>query len=232
MPFFSIYLPQSYYAKYPEKLRNLQQNSQQLTTCLDIHYTLRELTCLDDEKKNDPVKKSKGVSLLRSISPSRSCKDTGISDYYCTCQNKWEIMYENFTQFHSNAAQYFVNYVNEKILSFVGSEFCEKLTLYRLNDVKIRKLSDQEEGYYLKITVVTMPNNAFYTALIKYYKNKTFSIDNPKDSISRFNEYRKQPSCLQTLILPNKTINVDLRLFCMCRKSIISKLYSKFLNLF
>lgn len=43
MPFFSIYLPDSFRNQNPDKLINLIHNSQQLTTALDAHQTIRKL---------------------------------------------------------------------------------------------------------------------------------------------------------------------------------------------
>ena len=94
-PFFAIRLPAFYTSLFPEKAANLARNAQQLTTPLDIHATLRELTCTpkqdDDEDENEDEevdgdvlsrqkqaqRRLRSQSLLSRIEANRTCEQIG-----------------------------------------------------------------------------------------------------------------------------------------------------------
>ena len=43
-PFFAIHLPETYRNSNDRKYQNLKRNAQQVTTCFDVHETVRDLT--------------------------------------------------------------------------------------------------------------------------------------------------------------------------------------------
>ena len=83
LPFFSVYLPQSYREKYLEKYNNLKINSLRLTSPFDIHATVRELTGLQPILPNVHLS-NRSISLLSRM-PERNCENIGISEHFCTC---------------------------------------------------------------------------------------------------------------------------------------------------
>lgn len=88
-------MPKSFQEKYPEEMRNLRLNSRKLTTPFDIHETLHHLLNFDrtESKPKQSSKSSqspppRGISLLKYISPNRSCEDAHIEAHWCSCL-KW-----------------------------------------------------------------------------------------------------------------------------------------------
>ncbi|KAI6189380.1 hypothetical protein M3Y97_00001800 [Aphelenchoides bicaudatus] len=74
---FSIYIPKKYRLAYPEKYKNLQLNTNRLTSNFDIHETLREVMQLPS--------KNVGTSLFETISTQRHCEHARIPPNFCMC---------------------------------------------------------------------------------------------------------------------------------------------------
>ena len=235
MPFFSIYLPESYKIENKEKYENLVKNSQQLTTPLDIHATLRDIACLDELPVVNPNRPLRSLSLLNSIPHNRTCKDIDISLHYCICELDWQNLDPISNRFMSKKLiQYLTFYLNEYLLSQVN-DYCEDLEIYRLNSIKTSVVSNI---VYYKVNFQTLPNRANYEVMISYIKNSSissnknstkemnkeqdkkdefneFNINSP-ESISRTNPYGNQSICLQQVPV-NRNVTIDLRKFCFCK---------------
>lgn len=88
-------MPRTFQEKYPNEMRNLRLNSRKLTTPFDIHETLKHLLNFEPASEPttpNPFKKStepmpRGISLLKYISPNRSCDDAQIEAHWCSCLN-------------------------------------------------------------------------------------------------------------------------------------------------
>ena len=215
MPFFSVYLPESFKRTHPTKYQNLVKNGKQITSAFDIHATIRDLTCL--EKITD-VPSRFTMSLLDDIPANRSCEQAGVSLHYCICEQDWkEVDLENNHESdHSSlivhkATIFTINFLNK--LLFGVRDYCFLLRLKELKSVKTVTINGVT---YFKVNLETSPNNGSYEALLNYNPNEeTFSVKSPA-SISRTNPYGNQPNCL--LRLPkNKILTVDLRKFCFCK---------------
>lgn len=207
LPFVSLFLPESYAKKNPERFKNLRQNSQQLTTPFDIHETIRELSCT---KKKDRKKEIRSISLLDKIPLNRTCQTIGLSVHYCVCDQNW-IFLDVTEKFSKQSAEYVVTYLNKEL--YKAKEYCLPLRLNKLNYVKKAKIAGE---VYFKINLVTVPNNAKYEALVKFNQiEKKLHIKSP-DSVSRLDAYGAQPKCLEN-VPTSKNLNVDLRKFCLCR---------------
>lgn len=205
MPFFSIYLPEIYRQQNPIKYNNLIRNSQQLTTALDVHQTLRELTCLEPTEVN----RIRSISLLKQIPFNRTCKEIGLSLHFCVCEFDWNYIDTN-DLISVKAIQFLIDYINTILIKPIH-DFCEYLKLNQLVTIKTVKI---ERSNYFKLNFLTYPNNAVYEAMIKY-ENEIFSIESP-DVISRSNPYGNQPKCLENA--PKRhNFTTDLRKFCLCK---------------
>ena len=215
MPFFSLYLPDSYKKANPSKYNNLIKNSKQITTAFDIHATIRDLTCLG---KAPDVPFRSVMSVLEDIPMNRSCEQAGVSLHYCVCEQDWkeiDITNKNENDQSSmivhKATLFTINFLNK--LLFGVREFCYLLRLKEVTSVKTVAINGVT---YFKINMETSPNNASYEALLIYNPSQeAFSIKSPV-SISRTNPYGNQPNCLFRLP-KNKILTVDLRKFCFCK---------------
>ena len=212
-PFFSIYLPKTYHEKFPNKIANLIKNSQQLTTPFDIYQTLRDIGCLDVDKKPESIR---SISLLDEIPVNRSCEQIGISLHYCICELDWTAQDVN-DKFSIQAANFVVNHINENLLK-KATEYCLPLRLKTIYSIKASRVKN---SVYLKVNLMTSPNDANYEAMINYRKvNEVFEFEiESSDQISRTNSYGAQPLCLDRAP-PSKNFTVDLRKFCMCNQKI------------
>lgn len=218
MPFFSLYLPDSYKKANPIKYNNLLKNTKQITTAFDIHATIRDLTCLE---KMPEVPFRSTLSLLEDIPMNRTCEEAGVSLHYCVCEQDWkEINFNNQEPNDPNdqnsmivhkATLFTLNFLNK--LLFSVSDYCY---LLRLKEIKRVRTVAIDGVTYFKINMETSPNNASYEALLIFNPSQeAFSIKSPV-SISRTNPYGNQPNCLFRLP-KNKILTVDLRKFCFCK---------------
>jgi len=94
LPFFMIRLPPKFKEAYPEMAANLAQNSQRLTTHVDLFQTLahlhRLMTPVVFEKEVHPnpsygYNAKYGTSLFTNIPPERTCEDARIPQRFCSC---------------------------------------------------------------------------------------------------------------------------------------------------
>ncbi|KAI6239604.1 hypothetical protein M3Y99_00550800 [Aphelenchoides fujianensis] len=82
MPMASIFVPEKFRKKYPEKVKQLEINQNRLTSNFDLHETLREIMQLEDEKR-EPV----GRSVFHEIPTDRDCSDARVPVNFCMCQD-------------------------------------------------------------------------------------------------------------------------------------------------
>jgi hypothetical protein len=207
-PFFSIYLPESYRKAFPEKYANLERNSQQLSTCFDIHSTIRELTCSQNVVIKS--KEKRALSLLSNIPVNRSCDEIGIAMQYCTCEIEWTRLDSN-SQITRLAVDFLMNHINKNLLGNALA-YCYPLKLTQLLDARIGTVKNDK---YVKIKFQTGPNQALYDVILKFFEEKFYLTS--ENSISRINPYGNQPKCLE-FVPPSKNLTHDLRKFCLCKR--------------
>lgn len=90
MTMFSVYFPEWYRRKYPERMRQLEINKHRLTSNYDVHRMVREivnntLSQQEEDPINSTMAVSKGISLFRPIPTNRSCSDANIPPPHCVC---------------------------------------------------------------------------------------------------------------------------------------------------
>lgn len=190
------------------KYENLVKNSQQITTALDIHQTLRDLTCLSRDEASDNSN-LRSISLMKEIPSNRTCESVGISMHYCVCELDWKSVDKN-DEISIKATEFVINYINRLLSSAI--EFCHRLNLIETIFVKLAKFKLVN---YVKISFKTGPNNGMYEALFEYQiignSSYRFGISSPA-SISRTNPYGNQPRCLDH-VPPDRNFTIDLRNF-------------------
>lgn len=212
LPFFSVYLPDKFIKKERNKLENLKNNLNKLTSPFDIYETVRDITCLSIDKKN---KRNRSISLFGEISKYRSCEDIGIAEHFCTCKKEWKKV-NHTSDFVQNSIQFAIKSINK--LTGNNRDLCERLTLKDV--ISAEKLSKSKGNLY-RVSFITSPNNGIYETLVydKKIKDFEFSSDmfsiKTKNDISRIDSYGEQPSCVAKFGL-NPNLLLDLRKFCFC----------------
>jgi hypothetical protein len=217
LPFFSIYIPDSYKDTYPDKYANFLSNKNLLTSPFDIYATVRDLTCLDSSVQKNKNDRYRSISLFDRISPYRNCEDIGISQHYCTCIEPWQHIDINDKQV-VDAVQFTIESMNTLTNNF--RHLCMKL---KLNVIFLSEILVKNGKKILKIEFKTKPNNGIYETIVyesfedKFeFRSKELSIRSRHD-ISRIDAYGDQPRCL--LHVPtDSNLNLDLRKFCYCLK--------------
>jgi hypothetical protein len=193
-PFFSIYLPGQFERKYKKDYDTLKMNANKLSTPMDIYHTLADLVNMES---NDEVVKiddnDRSNSLFKYISPNRTCYEAGISQHWCACLKRTELVVDDNLNMIANK---FVDYLNDNILKEHLNE-CTRLEMDKINKVYLLdsimgsakkptvqksllgyfrdwfkfylvapKVERDYEQYFFQIT--TSPNNAIYEFTVVY----------------------------------------------------------------
>lgn len=86
MPANFISVPKKFKEEFPDRYKNLKENSGKLTNTFDLYMTLQDI--LSISRRSYKATKSQGcqdcVSLFEKIS-ERTCKQAGITPEWCTC---------------------------------------------------------------------------------------------------------------------------------------------------
>ncbi|XP_078350105.1 uncharacterized protein LOC144634923 [Oculina patagonica] len=227
LPFLSIALPASFRQKYPQLVKNLEQNTKIIITPLDLHATFMHVL----KYPRDPSKSELtwGTSLFSSIPRNRTCQDAKIPEYFCPCV-QWLPL--NVTHAHVRiGALRAADYINSLLAEDSRvRRLCAKLTLYEIlsawqemPSVKVRTFSGIENGIGLgfgkadfessqspnecsyQVKFRTKPGYGIFEASVKVIDGH-FIVNK---HISRINIYGSQPDCI-------KTTYPQLRKFCYC----------------
>ena len=80
--------------KNPQKMRNLRNNADKLTTAFDIHETLRTIMGFPDDnitRAFDSVHlehhKKRNMNILGELPSNRTCEELNIPTHLCTCHD-------------------------------------------------------------------------------------------------------------------------------------------------
>ncbi|RNA24624.1 hypothetical protein BpHYR1_052289 [Brachionus plicatilis] len=212
LPFFSVYLPDKFMKNNQDKLENFKNNLNKLTSPFDIYATVRDVTCLERDRKDD---RKRSISLFDSISKFRSCEDIGIAEHFCSCVKDWK-----FQDFNSEIISKSIKFAIESInkITSENRNLCRELSLK--DTISAEKFSKSSGSLY-RVSFITAPNNGIYETIV--YENKhdnfefssdLFSIKSKMD-ISRIDSYGEQPKCVAKFG-SNPGLLLDLRKFCYC----------------
>jgi len=209
-------LPEEYRQMNPTKYNNLKKNTKLLTSPFDIYATVRDLTCLDEDKPLQLNKKSRSLSLLGEISAERNCEDIGISEHYCTCEQNW-LSVDLTDPKVIEAAKFTVQSINK--ITKLSRNLCLELYLSEIISAEVLNRTNQ---LLFKIQLVTKPNKGIYESLLYEanierfeFSSNDFSIKS-RNEISRIDAYGSQPYCVSNFA-QNPAHVLDLRKFCYCK---------------
>lgn len=229
LPFLSIALPASFRARYPQLVKNLQQNTKIIITPLDLHATFMHVL----KYPKDPSKSelTRGTSLFTTIHQNRTCQEAKIPEYFCPCV---QLLPLSVTHAHVrisalNAADYINNLLAED--SRV-SPLCARLTVdeilsawQEMPSFKVQTFREIKNGMGIgfgkplfqsssrsnpnecsyQVKFRTKPGDGIFEASVKVIEGDFFV----NEHISRINIYGSQPHCI-------KTSHPHLRKFCYC----------------
>jgi len=166
LPFLFIAFPTWFHKRFPSLVANVVTNSRRLTTPFDLHKTLQHLLHLQTNvtpwSNNAGYGSQKAFSLLTNQIPkNRSCKDAGIPDAFCSCNNLVLIDPQEYTAKHAGAK--LVEKLNAALKNV--SDICSTLILAKVE--KAMKLLGREK--YV-IHVKTLPQGIFIGWIEFHYK--------------------------------------------------------------
>lgn len=222
MPLLAILPPESFKQKYPQAAKNLLDNTNRLTSNLDLFETLSDILKrnFDDAVKFKSELK-RGTSLFRPILDTRSCADASIPEHFCACYASKDISTSDPVV--SQAAHFAVSHLNKLLLKY--SDICAGLSLRKIHYAQIISLglsvrgeeenrwtiyklfSKPEVEKHKRFLVVfeTLPGNAMFEATVDYHVDTGMVVS---DDVSRTNKYGNTSICV-----PDK----PLRRYCYCK---------------
>lgn len=217
--------------KYPWLHRNLQYNTQKLTSPFDVHETMMGVINGNvGETVSTQVYRSRtSRSLFSKIPEMRTCADAGIPDQYCTCYDSNPISTSHPVVL--NLGNYSVQQLNSMLQNY--RNVCRELTLHNVTEAKVmytaegdvdndhiernpgflkRLLGNTEIDYSGRYVLMlyTKPNYGLLEIMIDYQKRASDGIENKMTMIGepiRINKYGNQSHCID---------DATLRQYCLC----------------
>ncbi|XP_061179332.1 uncharacterized protein LOC133187952 [Saccostrea echinata] len=214
LPMMFLRFPPWFKEKYSFLWNNLRKNANRLSTPFDIYETLKDVLNFDDDilKRKD---QSRGVSLFREITESRTCAEAGILPHWCACAERKEVSTSD--SIIINVAKFLVKSINDKLKD--SRDKCEVIGLSEIRSASRLRISDRVLDYVSKksgkvktqnhyqIKIKTNPGNALFEATI--FQDERLHIRRVEGDISRINIYGNQSSCIKN--------NYELKKYCVCK---------------
>lgn len=223
MPLLSIVPPESFKKRHQEANRNLLENTNRLTSNLDLFETLNDILKrgFDSSSLKFEDRSKMGISLFRPISETRSCAEAFIPEHFCACYGSTEIPASD--PLVKQAANFAVTHLNKLLNKY--TDICAELYLFKIHEANLVSLglsakgeeenrwtiykffSKPEAEKHKRFLVVfeTLPGNAMFEATVDYHVDAGMAVN---DDVSRTNKYGNTSICV-----PEK----PLRRYCYCK---------------
>lgn len=227
LPLAYISLPPWFSEKYPRAWRNLQENSESLTTAFDIHETLKDFLDLSqladpntyyERRANKRFKVLHGSSLFVKIPETRGCIAAGIPQHWCICYKKKPILTES--SMVKSAARFAIRSFNEILKPY--QRICEPLRLFQVtralqwkpdeyespdNNRDARTVEEEEykKSSMIQVSFTVVPGHASFEITLVNHPEYGFKLT---DEIVRLNRYGANGDC----------IHQELKILCQCKK--------------
>lgn len=251
MPFFSFTFPEWFKRSHATEYARFQANLPRLTTPFDIHATLDHLLALQNptynrsrdarssangnapshhQKKLEPTKRSRSISLFQSIPVDRSCADAYIEPHWCSCLN-WRPI-NTSAESVVRAARAVVGTINN--ITKANSAQCARLQVLSIkwatklvaHDYLLRFKSAKDVDGFLadfssnkpaatiemyQVNIVVLPGRSVFEASVSHdLRENVFRVKTTE--ISRVNKYGDQAKCIMDSF-------PELRKYCYCSDS-------------
>ncbi|KAH8311988.1 hypothetical protein KR044_008888, partial [Drosophila immigrans] len=208
MPLIYIWLPHWFRAKYPQFAESLRRNRNRLTSPYDIHATLKHILQLETSQEQLPHPEgcSSCHSVFHEVNVSRSCRDAGIDDHWCTCSVMLSVSQSDTVI--KEAAEQLVNATNSYLSVKDYANLCQRLKLSRvLSAQRINKsIGKNMELYLIRYEAKTKRTKAVFEATASWStKKRRIKIEVPE--ISRLDEYNNVAQCIEDTVA---------RKYCIC----------------
>ena len=225
MPLLSIVPPRSFLQKYPDIAKNLQDNTERLTSNFDLYQTLSDILSESFEQNLMYDGRSKrGVSLFQPVPETRSCADASIPEHFCACYGSSPIATD--APISKQAAEFAVTHLNHILRKY--DNICAKLTLHKIHEThqislglsahgeeesrwtiyKFFSKPEPEKHKRYLVIFETSPGGAMFEATVDHNVETGMSIE---DDVSRTNKYGNTSICV-----PEK----PLRRYCYCKTNL------------
>ncbi|KAH9488731.1 hypothetical protein Btru_059455 [Bulinus truncatus] len=216
-PYAIFTLPPWFAKKYPDVAKNLETNTNRLTTHFDTHATFQDLMYFLGNGVTPLRQPKHGLSLFREIPKNRTCADAAIPPYFCLCDQQYRFSVDANYALSQFLAETVVKSINEKI----DQELCHNLTVRKILDVtrvQTAEKNSQQEMTMFKVKVETGPGESVFESVVyavdtsggKAWDQLTIAhLQNVTagDIVDRLNMYRGQSDCVD---------DVKMKLFCYC----------------
>lgn len=207
LPMLYIIPPRRFRHNYPEAYENLQANSRRLTSPFDLYETLISILSLQENSTAlsdfTSTYASRGSSLFKKISESRSCQNAGINPHWCACH---ETITLNVDIPEVVSTAYFI----VSAINNITAPFADRCAVFQLDQVlgarRITNLQMHEgslDDFYYVVTLRTFPGNAVFEATVRTSRNTSVV----EGDISRVNLYSGTSECVSDSVI---------RKFCSC----------------
>jgi len=198
LPFIFFHFPEWWIKENPQKYKNLQSNSDKLTSPYDLYLTLRDT--VEGESKEGTPSCPNCRSLLTPIPWDRSCDDAGIPYEWCTCQQHIEIEIDEVV---TKAAPHIVYRINEILSEIPVADIevgyrCAELEFKSVKKALKRIPYSEDEFTYNDyiITVQTTPGNQLFEGNIRHTIEENVEKFEILGVISRVNKYGQESECV------------------------------------
>ena len=197
LPFLAIYFPSWFRERYAEMMKDLQGNTDILSSHFDIHATLRHLT---SQFPNPPPfnNRAHGISFLLPHPRNRTCAESNIPEQWCPC-----LIWQSISVSHAHVkkgAETAVQKINHMIESDkLAKEMCETMKLKKVLRAEQTMPSKETQGIVkerecsYEIQFQTSPGGGTFEALVHVNYFGDFDI---YGAINRVNAYGDQPKCI------------------------------------
>ncbi|EDV91118.1 GH17275 [Drosophila grimshawi] len=207
MPIMYISLPRWFKNKYPEFVHSLQLNQNRLTSPYDIYATLKHILQLDTPLNDLPRPEGcpRCHSLFHEVTETRDCREAGIADFWCTCQELGEISKSEpkARMMAEQLVEATNNYLSDKKLS----DICQKLQLNKIELVQRQMVQGSNESEFYVVRYETKQAWAIFEAWAQW-NNATQKISTSVTRISRLTSYRQHSGCVRDAVAKK---------YCICR---------------
>uniref|UniRef100_A0A1I8H847 Sulfatase domain-containing protein n=1 Tax=Macrostomum lignano TaxID=282301 RepID=A0A1I8H847_9PLAT len=220
LPLMSIALSRQLMSRKKDAAETLRTNANRLTTPVDIHRTLLNLSGLRDST----TLAASGASLTsyslidEAVPETRSCSDAGIPTHWCSCLRLKKIQEPSSNELAVRAARFAVNQMNSATEPF--RHLCHELQLGNVTEADVSLISgdlakrerhmgrdfsynmansDLVASGYITVRLFAKPSSGLYEATVQFslQQHSGFSgvflyVSEP----SRINRYGRQADCI------------------------------------
>ena len=130
-------IPPPWFIKEQEAAyNNLKINTKKLTNNYDLYKTFLDISVMNFQNKtlSNSLFEKRGQSLFFEVPENRTCKEIGIHEHWCTCDNDNEVSVSD--KYVTASVAFIINYLNEQMKKYPN---CTSLSLKEvsMNDVKL-----------------------------------------------------------------------------------------------